>query len=131
MPVRAANPLLGGPRQVYLLGADGGGVNTSFGNLQVKEGAYGATVVTSVAASATTVTLASVGVGGIVACTVYNDSTVDLYLKIGSGASTTSFTVKIPGGGYWEMPSKFFTLTITGVWASATGNARITYAAFS
>lgn len=58
---------------------------------------------------------------------VENDSTADLYLKYGAGASATSRTVKIAAGGYWEMPTPIYTGLISGVWATdGTGAARIT-----
>lgn len=58
---------------------------------------------------------------------VYNDSTAILYLKYGTTASTTSFTVIIPAGGTWEMPRPIYTGAIDGIWsANASGAARIT-----
>ena len=58
---------------------------------------------------------------------VYNDSTEILYLKYGATASTTSYTVQIPAGGYWEMPFPIYTGAIDGIWANnASGVARIT-----
>jgi hypothetical protein len=58
---------------------------------------------------------------------IYNDSTSAMYLKKGSGASTTSFSVKIPAGGYYESPaSPIYTGQYTAVWEAATGTARVT-----
>lgn len=57
--------------------------------------------------------------------TIYNDSTVNLYVKFGSAASTTSFTVLMLPGGYYEVPFSY-TGIITGIWDSATGAARTT-----
>jgi hypothetical protein len=57
--------------------------------------------------------------------TVYNDSTAILYLKLGSGSSSTSFAVRMSGGGYYEVPFGY-TGIITGTWSSATGSARVT-----
>lgn len=57
---------------------------------------------------------------------VFNDSTAVLYLKFGTTASTTSYTVQVPGGGYYEAPAPCYTGRVDGIWASATGNARIT-----
>lgn len=58
----------------------------------------------------------------------YNDSTADLYLKMGANASTTSFSYKIPAGGFFEMPtSPTYQGQIDGVWsADSTGAVRIT-----
>jgi len=58
--------------------------------------------------------------------TVYNDSSASLYLKLNSGAaSTSSFTVLIPANEYYEVPYRY-TGQIQGIWSSATGNARVT-----
>lgn len=57
--------------------------------------------------------------------TVFNDSSAILYLKLGIGASTTSFTVKMLPYDYYELPFGY-TGRVFGYWASATGNARIT-----
>jgi hypothetical protein len=57
---------------------------------------------------------------------VYNDSSATLYLKFGSSASTSSFTVKITANSYFEFPNPIYTGTVHGIWDSATGNARIT-----
>jgi hypothetical protein len=57
----------------------------------------------------------------------FNDSDKVLYLKFGSGASATSFTVKIAVDGYFELPSPVFTGLIHGFWAAGpTGACRIT-----
>lgn len=63
--------------------------------------------------------------------TVYNDTTGTnaLYVLMGSPAATTSFTVKLGPGGYWEMPTfnmAIYTGAVTGIWDSAAGNARVT-----
>jgi len=60
--------------------------------------------------------------------TIFNDSTADLYLLLGSGAnaSTTNFSVKVAAGGYYEVPFNY-TGAIDGVWGAAgSGNARVT-----
>lgn len=56
---------------------------------------------------------------------IFNDSTSVLYVKLGFGASSTSFAVKMEAGAYYEVPFGFTGL-ITGIWASATGSARVT-----
>lgn len=56
--------------------------------------------------------------------TIYNDSTAILYLKLGATASTTSFTVKMQPDSYYEVPFGY-TGVIDGIWASATGSARV------
>lgn len=57
--------------------------------------------------------------------TIYNDSSAVLYVKFGTTASTTSFTVKMAADTYYEAPFGY-TGVIDGIWASATGSARIT-----
>lgn len=58
--------------------------------------------------------------------TFFNDSTQILYLKFGTTASATSYTVQIPSNGYYEIPVAIYTGAIDGIWAAANGNARIT-----
>ncbi len=58
--------------------------------------------------------------------TIYNDSSAILYLALASGtASSTSYTIQVAAAGYYEVPGRY-TGIITGVWASSTGNARVT-----
>jgi hypothetical protein len=80
----------------------------------------------NVAGSASSVTILAANTArkGVV---VMNDSTAILYLKFGTTASATSFTYKLAGGDTWEsaMPITYTGL-ITGIWASATGAARVT-----
>lgn len=58
---------------------------------------------------------------------IFNDSTEALYVKFGTTASTTSFTVKILAGGFYEMPEPIYVGQIDGIWsANGSGAARIT-----
>lgn len=59
---------------------------------------------------------------------IFNDSTEILYVKFGTTASTTSFTVKMLGGSYYELPGPVvYTGRIDGIWAAdGSGAARIT-----
>ncbi len=57
---------------------------------------------------------------------VHNDSTGILYLKFGTGASTTSYTVKIPPDGFFEFPKPTYTGDVAGIWSAANGSARTT-----
>lgn len=41
-----------------------------------------------------------------------------VYLYYGTTASATKFTVKIPSGGYWEMPQPIYTGRIDAIWAA-------------
>jgi hypothetical protein len=78
----------------------------------------------SVAGSASSTTLLSSNTSRIGA-TISNDSTAALYLKLGTTASTSSYTIKLLTDDYYEVPFAY-TGRIDGIWASATGNARIT-----
>lgn len=79
----------------------------------------------SVAGSAASVTILASNANRRGA-TVYNDSTAILYLNLdNSVASTTNYTAQLVAGAYYEVPFGY-TGEIRGIWASATGNARIT-----
>jgi hypothetical protein len=80
--------------------------------------------VASVAASATSVTLVASNAARKGA-TIQNDSASALYLKLGSAASTTSYTCLMAADSYYETPYGY-TGIITGAWASAVGAARVT-----
>lgn len=57
---------------------------------------------------------------------IYNDSTSDLYIKYGSAASSTSFTYYLPSLGTLSFDGSEYAGIVTGIWISATGNARVT-----
>jgi hypothetical protein len=81
---------------------------------------------TNVSASITSVTILALLVTrkGML---LYNDSASALYLKYGSAASTTSFTVKILPYQLFEMPvTPVYTGILTALWDTATGTARVT-----
>lgn len=78
----------------------------------------------NVASSATSVVILATNTARKGA-TVYNDSTQILYLKFGTTASTTSFTVPLAAAAFFEVPSGY-TGEMDGIWASANGNARVT-----
>ena len=57
-------------------------------------------------------------------------STAILYVKFGATASATSYSVALAGAGavpysYYEVPFGYVGI-IDGIWATSTGNARIT-----
>lgn len=58
----------------------------------------------------------------------YNESSAVCYLKFGSAASTTSYTIQIPANTAWYLDgsSMIYTGIITAVWSSATGTMRVT-----
>lgn len=78
----------------------------------------------NVAGSASSVTLIAANADRLGA-TIFNDSTSALYVKFGSTASATSFVVKMQANDYYEIPNGY-TGIITGIWDTATGNARTT-----
>lgn len=49
---------------------------------------------------------------------IFNDATSYLYVKYGSGASSTDFTARVPPGGAHEAVA--YNGIITGAWAAAT-----------
>lgn len=79
---------------------------------------------TNVNGSATNVTLLASNSNRLFSA-IYNDSTSKLYVKLGTTASATSFTMLVFPGSYWEVPINY-TGEIDGIWASAVGAARVT-----
>lgn len=58
--------------------------------------------------------------------TVYNDSTKNMFLKLGDGANTGSWDVRMPPNAYFELPYPAFTGPLTAFWASGSvGQARV------
>lgn len=72
-------------------------------------------------ASATTLRASNANRLGL---TIYNDSTAILYVKLGTGVTTSSFSVKLHPDDYYEVPFGY-TGDVEGIWASATGSARV------
>lgn len=107
------------PVTVSDMAGGGGGGNPS------GDGAVNTGTQSNVAASASSVTILAANTARYGA-TIWNDSSVVLYLLVGTGtASTTVCTVKIPADGYYEVPYGY-TGIISGIWPSATGSARVT-----
>jgi len=88
----------------------------------IEESAASATV-TSVAQNAASVSLLAADATrrGTV---IYNNAPVPLFVKLGAGASAASFTNRILGNGYWEVPFRF-TGDITGIWLAAGAGAAL------
>jgi hypothetical protein len=77
-------------------------------------------ITTSVAASTSNVTLLtsnSIRLGA----TIYNDSNALLYIKLGTGSSTTSYTIKLFPLGYFPVPFGW-SGEIDGIWTIAFGS---------
>jgi hypothetical protein len=90
---------------------------------------FGPTSSTSanVAASATEVTIFAANSNAVEGRTVFNDSGVaTLYLKKGTGVTTSSHFVQIPPGQLYEFPQPCYRGVVTGLWSSASGAARTT-----
>lgn len=107
-------------------GADGTASDVSVTNpLPIQELHASTAAVTSVNSSATSVTLLSLTAGRFSAL-FFNDSTAVLYIKFGTTASTSDYTVQVQPGGYYELPMPCYTGRIDGIWASANGACKIT-----
>ena len=80
----------------------------------------------NVAGSATNVTVLAANANRIGAVIV-NDSAAILLLKFGATASATSFTYRLDAYSTLELPvMPLYKGIIDGIWASATGSARVT-----
>ena len=85
-----------------------------------------APVLANVASANSSTTLFSV-TGRALGRTIYNDSTQVLYVALdGSVASSSNYTVQLAAGAYYEFPQPVVSGKVTGIWASANGNARVT-----
>lgn len=85
----------------------------------------GTAVVTSVAGS-TLDTLILAANSARLGATIYNNSNQKMYLKLGTGPSTTSFTVIIIKDAYYELPFNY-TGVMRAVWATGvSGSALVT-----
>lgn len=101
----------------------GGATPTGAATAAKQTGASSTATHANVASSATVVTLQALNTSRL-GWSVFNDSTAVLYVKCGSAASATSYTVQVAAGGYWECPF-WYQGVITGLWASVNGNARV------
>lgn len=98
------------------------------GRVMVAQKASTATL-SNVSTSGTTATLLAANSARIGA-TITNDAATALYIKFGTTASTTSYTVVLAGAAsapfsYYEIPAGY-TGRIDGILASSTGTARVT-----
>lgn len=86
----------------------------------------GTATCTNVAASVLNQTLLALN-GSRRVATFFNDSaTGTLFLKFGTTASTTSFTVKLIPGAYFEIPQPCYSGRVDGIWDIAAGDCRVT-----
>ncbi len=108
--------------------ADSGSTTAVTGTVTTKETKSATNTTATVAGSATVVTLIASNANRLGA-TITNESAAVLYLKLGASASLTDYTCTLAPtassvNAYYEVPFGF-TGIITGIWASATGNARV------
>lgn len=94
------------------------------GDIEVGDAVAATATLSNVSSSASNVTLLAANAARKGA-TIFNDSSAILYVKFGTTASTSSYTVQMAAGGYFEVPFGY-TGRIDGIWASANGNARVT-----
>lgn len=79
----------------------------------------------SVASSATSVTLIAANANRR-SLTIFNNSTAILYVCFGATATQAGAKAPIGAGGFYEMPTgQLYTGVVSGIWASANGNASI------
>jgi hypothetical protein len=95
------------------------------GELPTNQAGANTSAVTSVPAATSATSLLAANTARKQAA-FYNDSTANLYLKLGASVTTTSFTVKLGAGGYYELPRSGYTGVVNGIWDAANGAARIT-----
>lgn len=81
-------------------------------------------VVTAIASTIGAVTLAASQTKRV-ALSIYNASTNPMFMKLGAGASTASYTLMMVGSGYYELPRPIYNGIITGIWQTANGSAYI------
>jgi hypothetical protein len=98
---------------------------TSGTPLQITNQKTDTSTVSSVAGSTSTTTILASNTSRL-GFTVYNASTKSMYLKLGSAASTSSYSVLLVKDAYWEDPFGY-TGIVTAVWDSGvSGNALVT-----
>ena len=94
--------------------------------MAVRPGRAASRTVTSVTAAAIDTPLLAANTARV-GFMVFNDSTADLNLKYGTGASATSYSVKVPPNGVWvDKAAPMDTGAINGIWTAANGAARCT-----
>lgn len=82
-------------------------------------------LLTTLGASVSTVTLLPARTNRKNTC-FFNNATGNLYLFLGGGATVTQCTVKIPAGGYYELPVGSFGGLMSGVWDATGGSVYMT-----
>lgn len=102
------------------------GFNTSLNTKQVAGAQPSSGTKSSVAGAVSSTTLLAAN-SNRKAAKFYNDSTSYAYLdETGGTASSSSFTIKMAPGSFYELPQPVYTGLITGIWDTATGSMRVT-----
>lgn len=79
----------------------------------------------SIAASATTVQLLPAN-DERNAVWIFNNSSSELYVKVGPSASLADFSFKMLSGTFQQLQPPCPRSELTGIWAVAVGNAKVT-----
>lgn len=93
-------------------------------SVTVCETAAESAVVTSVPAAVATTTL-SLSDPTRRGLAIYNNSSSEMFIKLGAGATSTSFTFRAGTNSYFEVPFNYTGL-VTGFWTTANGAALVT-----
>ena len=93
------------------------------GSLHVQQALVTGSTVSSVNGSASAVNVLA-GNSARRWASIHNDSPAILFLKFGTGASNTSYTVRMVAQAYYEVER--YNGVITGIWQTATGSAKVT-----
>lgn len=80
---------------------------------------------TSVPSSATSVSILAANAARRQVIVV-NESSKTLFLAFAATATQTAYTVSVAGGATYVSPINSYTGVISGIWATANGNARVT-----
>lgn len=83
------------------------------------------TATSTTVAAATTSTAIIAADGNRKGLTIFNNSTARLYLDHDAAVTTSDFTVLLEAGGFYEVPSQYAQLQMSGIWAAANGNALV------
>lgn len=113
----AWTPLIGSGTGLYVV--QQGAINVS------EIGVSTTATLSNVSASASSVTLLASNSGRKKAH-FYNDSSYPCYLKHGSSASTTSFTVLMQPQSYYTIEPPCYSGLVAGIWGTASGTMRVT-----
>jgi hypothetical protein len=123
-------PLL--TRALLVAGRDGGGIarflrTDGSGNLNFSLAQPTASVVASVGQTVVSTTLLAAN-GARLGATVYNHVNAgNLFIKLGAGASTADFSVRLLPGSAFMLPFPAYTGQITGIWSvGGGGSAQVT-----